>query len=399
MAINDISRNLGPSTSQSHTSEAIGHKEDMADIIVNISPEETKFLTRFGQASTDTLKFGWMTEGLEPPGVNAHLEKEDYTSEKTGSLEGLDNNCQYFANSFYITEAQRKVAKIYRPTDELTRQLTNKSKKHAADIEYALVHNTVTNAELNASTPAMTGGVPFFLKVQTVGVTVSTSDGVITTSEAHHLTTGDFVYFTATTMPTGLKEKTIYYIRTDDTTPTTKFTIYNTLKGAVEKIASDQVKPSAAGTSVSIVKNNVVNLAGAQDYTLDDLNSAMEMTYNRGGNPTHAFMSPAKKRKFSQLVVASTTINREMTKGRKLELVADVIQTDYGTLTAESHRMMNDDTIFLMDMDYWDIKWFERTKVVTPPKRGTYDERRIESWLGLKCAAPKASAAIFGIKR
>lgn len=398
MAINDITRNLGPSTSQSHTSEAIGHAEDMSDVIVNISPEDTKFLSRLPHEDSPTLEFSWMEDRLNPPKVNAHLEKEEYTAGPAGSLEGRTNNNQYFANALYVTEAQRKVAKIYRDKDELTRLVAQKSKEHAMDIEYALINNTTTNKE-SGSTPAMTGGIPFFLKEETIAVTVPTSGGVITATADHHLLTGDFVYFTGKTMPTGLKEKTLYYVRLDDTTPKTKFTIFNTQKGAVENVAADKVEPTTAGTSVAIVKNNVVDLAGAADFTLDDLNSVMEMCYNRGGNPTQLFISPSKKRKFSQLVVASTTINRDMTKGRKLELVADTIMTDYGTLTAESHRMMPDTMAFVLDLGQFSTKWFQRTRLFDLVKTGTYDSKRMESWLGLKCAAPRACGAIFNIKR
>lgn len=398
MAINDITRDLGPSSSQSHTSEAIGHAEDMSSIITNIAPDMTLFLHRFGVGEdAKSLNFSWLTEGLRPPGVNAHLEKEDYTSEETGSLEGLSNNCQRFVNSYYVTEAQRKVAKVYRPEDELARLLEQCSRKHAADIEYALVNNTTTNAE-SGTTPAMTGGVPYFMQSQEIDVTVST-DGTVTCDEEHNLQTGDFVYFTADTMPTGLTAGTLYYIRQDDDNPTTVFTLYNTMKGAVEEIEDEQVTPEDEGTEVKIIKNNVLDLGGSTDYTLDDLNTVMEMAYHRGGNPTHAFMSPAKKRRFSQLVVASTTINRGMTKDRKLELIADVIQTDYGILTAESHRMMPDTAMYLLDMQYWDTRWFIHTRDVEIPKKGSYDERMLESWLGLKAAAPKASAAILNIKR
>ena len=400
MAINDVTSSLSYSTSQSHTSDAIGHAEDMSNVITNIDPEVTLFLNRFGsEEDATTLKFSWLTEGLQPPGENAHLEKEDYSSKEIGHLEGLENNCQRFVNSYYVTEAQRKVAKVYRPEDVLARLLEQCSRKHAADIEYALVNNETTNAELNKTTPAKTGGVPFFMATQELDVTVSTSDGSVTTTKPHGLETGDFVYFTAKTMPTGLSAKTIYYIRTDNTTPKTKFTIFNTQKGAVENIAAEQVKPSTAGTSAKIIKNNVLDLGGTVDYTLDDLNAVMEMAYNRGGNPTHAFMSPAKKRAFSQLVIAQATSYRDMAKKNKLNLVADVIQTDYGVLTAEAHRMLPDSRIYCMDMGYWGIKYFLHTRDVPIPKKGSYDERMLETWLGLKCSAPKASAAIIGIKR
>lgn len=398
MAINDIQRNLGPSVSQSHTSEAIGHAEDFSKIIINIDPDKTFFLSEFGEDSDATsLKFGWMTEGLRPPQVNAHLEKEDYESQAVGSIEAAENHCQRFVNSGYVTEAQRKVAKIYEPQDEFTRQYHNALLGHASDIEYMLVNGDKSQAE-SGSTPAMSGGVPYFMQVQNQAATLA--DGVVTTAEKHNLATGDFVYFTAKTMPTGLAQNTIYYVRVDAATPDTKFTIFDTMKGAVENVVADQVIPSTAGTDLKIVKNNVVDLGGAADFTLDDINNVMQMAYNRGGNPTLAVMAPAKKRRFSSIVAASTQINRDMGKNRKLDLVADVLETDFGVITAKSHRMYPENRIDFMDMNYWSLKWFERTHEVQGiAKKGSYDEFFITSWLGLKGDQPKASGSLINIKR
>ena len=398
MAINDVTRNLGPSASQSHTSEAIGHAEDYTDIVTNIDPDMTMLLSRFGTAANaTTLKFGWMTEGLEPPQVNAQLEKHDYTSRKLGSMRAAENHIQFFEKSGYVTEAQRKVAKIYKPEDEKVRLLERVSKQLARDMEYALVTNSTSSAE-NGSNPAITGGVPYFLKSQTISCTLETDDGVVTTSEAHYLKTGEFVYFNATTMPTGLKAQELYYVRLDDSTPATKFTIYNTMDGAIRGTAADQVKPSAAGSGLVIELNNIVDLGGATDYTLDDLNSAMEMAFNRGGNPTIAIMSPQKKRAFSKLITAATTINRGMKADRKLDLVATTIETDYGVITAESHRMYPKNRIDLFDMYYWDVKWFERVHEITPPKKGTYDEFLLAGSFGLQGTQPLSSSANVNIK-
>lgn len=398
MAINDINRNLGPSESQSHTSEAIGHAEDFSKIIINIDPDKTFYLSEFSEDSdATTLKFGWMTEGLRPPQLNAHLEKEDYQSQKVGSMEAAENHCQRFVNSGWVTEAQRKVAKIYEPQDEFTRQYHNALIGHASDIEYMLVNGDKSQPE-SGTQPALSGGVPYFMQVQNQAATVA--DGVVTTTEKHNLATGDFVYFSARTMPTGLSQNTIYYIRQDETNPTTAFTIFNTMKGAVENVLADQVVPTTEGTGLSIVKNNVVDLGGAQDFTLDDINNVMQMAYNRGGNPTLAVMAPAKKRRFSSIVTASTQVNRDMGKSRKLDLVADVLETDFGVVTAKSHRMYPENRIDFMDMNYWSLKWFTRTHEVPGiAKKGSYDEFFIESWLGLKGDQPKASGSLINIKR
>lgn len=397
----DVTRNFGPSKSQSHTLEAIGHAEDYSNIIVNIDPDKTFFLSEFDEdADAVALDFSWTTEGLRPPQVNAHLEKEDYESQPVGSLEMANNHCQRFVNSGYVTTAQIKVKKIYEPQDEFTRQYENAFKGHASDIEYALVNNDVARAE-SGSNPAMTGGVPCFMKVQNITATLATGTGIVTATAKHGLETGDFVYFTATTMPGGLAANTIYYVRLEDGTDgETKFTIYNTMKDAVEGVTANQVKPTSAGTGLAIVKNNVIDMGGTADFTLDDINNVMQMCFNRGGNPTLAVMSPAKKRRFSSIVTASTQINRGMGKERKLDLVADTLETDFGIITAKSHRLYPDNRIDFMDMNYWRLKWFERTHEVPGiATKGSYKEFFIESWLGLKGEQPKSSGSLLNIKR
>lgn len=393
---NSVSRNMGPSRSQSHTQEAIGHAEDFSKIITNIDPDSTFFLNEFGDAEDAVeLEFGWLTEGLRPPKVNAHLEKEDYTSGPVGSLEGLSNHVQFFQSSGYVTNAQQKVKKMYNPQDEFSRLYKNVFTEHARDIEYMLCNGEESKPERNGN-PGMCGGIPYFMKVQNIACTIASD--VVTCAEAHGLHTGDFVYFTGN-LPAALTQARMYYIREVEGNPDKQFTIYNTIKGAVEAVAADKVSVDAADNCF-IVKNNVVDLEGAADFDIDDLNNLMQMAYNRGGNPTLAIMSPAKKRRFSSLVTALMQINRNATKTRKIDLVADAVETDFGVITAKAHRMYADNRIDILDMQYWDKKWFERTHQVTGlPKKGTYKEFVIESSLGLKGTQPKASCSLLNIKR
>lgn len=390
----DVRRFMGPSKSQSHTLEAIGHAEDFSKIITNIDPDSTFFLNEFGDAEDAVeLDFGWLTEGLRPPKVNAHFEKEDYSSKEVGSLEGLHNHVQFFQSSGYVTNAQQKVKKMYNPQDEFSRLYKNVFTEHARDIEYMLCNGTIARPE-NGTQPALCGGVPYFMQVQNIPATIA---GGVVTANGYGLHTGDFVYFTGT-LPAELTSARMYYIREVEADPENQFEIYNTMKGAVEDIAADKVVPADAACFV--VKNNVVDLEGAADFDIDDLNNIMQMCYNRGGNPTLAVMSPAKKRRFSSLVTALMQINRNATKTRKIDLVADAVETDFGVITAKAHRMYADNRIDLLDMQYWDKKWFERTHQVTGlPKKGTYKEFVIESSLGLKGTQPKASGSLLNIKR
>lgn len=395
-----VTRDLGPSESQSLSYDAFGNAEDYSKVIVNIDPDQTLFLSSFGEAE-DAIetKFGWMTEGLRPPQQNAHLEKEDYSSGKVGSVTGLENNIQLFQNSGYVSNVQQKVKKIYNDQDELNRQKTRAFSEQARDMEYMLVNNDARRLG-TGSVAALSGGVPFFLKVESVAATLTVATGIISTGATEHkLETGDFVYFNAATMPTGLTAGTLYYVRLDATNPTTAFIIFDTMKDAVENVTANQVKPSTTGTTLVIVKNNVISLGGSADYTTEDMNNVMQMCYDRGGNPTEAIMSGKKKRRFSSVVSALGTTQRK-SGDRKMDIVTDVFQSDFGVITAKAHRMYPDNRIDFLDKQYMELKWFDRPhEVADVAKKGNYKEFVLEAALGLQGTQPKASGSLVDIKR
>lgn len=393
-----VIRDAGPSANQSFTFDAWGNAEDISPIITSISPDKTPFLSSIpdGPNAVEPA-FSWPTEELHPPMVNKHLEKEDYQSHAVGSMEALDNVVQIFMTSGFVTDMQRKARKVYRGGDEFNRQLTKAFTEHARDIEYAFVNNANKVAG-TAAVEAMTGGLPYFMAKKTLGATVNTSTGKITTASAHNLRTGDFVYFDAATMPTGLKKNTLYYVRLDSTTPATIFNIYTNMKDAVEGAASAEVIPSTAGSTVVCVMNNVVDLGSNSDFTVADINSAMEMAYRRGGNPDALWASPHNKARFSEIVNAMSYTTRK-SGDKKTNLIATTLETDFGEVVCKPHLWFPDDMILALDSQYLEKKWFEKTrKVQGLAKKGNYSEFVIESSIGLKFDQPLSSAAIINIK-
>ena len=394
-----VVRDAGPSANQSFTFDAWGNDEDISPVITSITPDKTPFLSSIpdGPNAVET-SFSWPTEELHPPMVNKHLEKEDYTSHPVGSMESLDNVIQIFMTSGFVTDLQRKARKVYNNGgDEFNRQLTKAFVEHARDIEYAFVNNA-TKTVGTAAVEAMTGGLPYFMQKKTLGATVNTSTGKITTASAHNLRTGDFVYFDAATMPTGLKKNTLYYVRLDSTTPATIFNIYTNMKDAVEGTASAEVIPTTAGSTVVCVMNNVVDLGGNTDFTVADINSAMEMAYRRGGNPDVLWASPHNKARFSEIVNAMSYTTRKSGE-KKTNMIATTLETDFGEVVCKPHLWFPDSMILALDSQYLEKKWFQRThKVSGLAKKGNYSEFVIESSIGLKFDQPLSSAAIINIK-
>ncbi len=388
---------VAKSVSQSVTYEAVGTKDDFSKIITNIDPDMTFFLSNFGTApEAKSLKFNWTTEGLKPPQENAHPEMTDYATEKVGSLAQWDNRCQHFISSGRVSDAQKQHAKEYTPEDEFARQKINAFKQHARDIEFALVFNDSPRDE-SPGNPALTGGVRYFLTEDAEDVTFTGNVGA--TAAAHRMNTGDFIYFKAkpgagNKLPAELSANLPYYIRKD--ADPKKFTLYNSMDDAIKN--KRQITLSTAGQGVQMVKNNVFT-AGDALFTEDHINDCMEMCSKRGGNPTLAVMSGRSKRRFSAIVTGGAAKQRN-SKDKVAVNITDVYESDFGTIHAQVHPMYEDTIIDLLDMAYWDLKWFDRThEVAGLAKKGSYEEFVIESWLGLQGTQPKASGSIYGIKR
>ena len=233
----------------------------------------------------------------------------------------------------------------------------------------------------------------------TIAMTIDSSTGNITATEDPKLDTGDIVYFTADKAPAGVTKGMYYYVRIDDTDPKV-FTIFDTQKGAVEKITDKQVKPTGAGTNVKLVANNIISLGKTADYTLDDLNNAMEMAFKRGGNPSEAYMSSGKFRRFNELVLATTTAYRKGNAKDKVVEVATSYQGSFGLVNANVHRLYPDDRVDILDMQYWDMRYLSRPhEVPNIAKKGTYEVFAVETRVGLQGTQPKASCSIVDIKR
>lgn len=402
MATNPI---VNTSTSQSVTYEAEGEKEDFSQIITNIDPDHNFFLSQFPtEANATQLNFNWLTEQLKPPARNAHLEMEDYSTDKVGSLDRLNNTVQFFQTTGRVSDAQRKTAKQYQQQDEFPRQKELAFKQMARDMEYAIAMNTASRLE-SGKVPALTGGVPFFLQEETMKVTFDSTANTVTTAENHKLNTGDFVYFIAAAkgkLPTGLEANREYYVRKKSETV---FDLFYSLDDAIAADASDAtaadtgkvIALGSAGTGdLYLLKNNVVD-AGGTAFTEDNFNDVMEMCYKRGGDPTLAVMSARNKRRFSSIITGNATKRRDQ-NDHTVTNITDTYDSDFGTITAKVHRQYGNTRIDLLDMNYWGLKYFERPHEVTGlAKKGTYAEFVLEASLGVKGTQPKASGAIINL--
>ena len=386
----------GPSASQSVTYEAVGVADDYSQIIINIEPEVNYFLANMReQENVNNITYGWFTEGLNPPKENAQLEDADFTTQRVGSVTSLNNHCQHFINTGRVSDAQIKVRKMYSEQNELNRQIKKAFIEQAQDMEYAIVNNSMSRLGTDLL-GAKTGGIPYFMKEESVSITFG-ADNKITAVAAHELKTGDFIYLKGPSLPKELSKNLIYYIRKDGDSETV-FTLHDTQKSAVEG-GSAIAYTAGTHTGACLIKNNIVDLEDSAAFSVADINTCMEMAFRRGGKPTDIIMSTRNKRRFSEIAGTVSAPQRKQAEKKVIQVI-DSIESDYGTLQAIPHRLYPDNRIDIFDNEYHGLAWFDRPHEVKGlAKQGSRQEFVLESWLGYKCLQPKASASIINSKR
>lgn len=139
----------------------VGNREDLLDIITNISPDETPLMNKFGRSKVTGMVHSWLTDSLDQPAQNAHLEDAAFSSTPSVPRVKLDNYIQIFMRDCMVTDSQEAVLKAG-VKSEMAYQLAKVLKAIAQDVEYAIVNNS-TARQGDATNAGLMGGIPYFI--------------------------------------------------------------------------------------------------------------------------------------------------------------------------------------------------------------------------------------------
>lgn len=142
-----------------------GIREDLSDVIYNISPEETPFYTACAKVTASNTFHEWQTDALRASGDNAHIEGDDTVAEARSATTRLGNYSQIFKNSVVIPGTDQGLNKAGRAR-EMAYQVLKIAKEQKLDIEKALFANQARVAG-NSSTARRLAGVPAWLTTNT----------------------------------------------------------------------------------------------------------------------------------------------------------------------------------------------------------------------------------------
>ena len=121
--------------------DAVGNREDLADIIYNISPVETPFQMYSGRGRASSRIHEWQTDELATAVFNAAIEGDDSVGDAIAKTIRLGNFSNISDKIIVISGTQEVVDKAGRKS-ELAYQLAKKGKELKRDIEVTLTGNT-----------------------------------------------------------------------------------------------------------------------------------------------------------------------------------------------------------------------------------------------------------------
>jgi hypothetical protein len=145
--------------------DAVGIREDLSDIIYDVSPEETPFYTKCKKVTATNSLHEWQTDSLRAAAANAHIEGDDITANARTATSRLGNYTQIFVDAVSVPDTDSGLKKAGRAS-EVAYQMLKTAKEQKLDIEKALFDNNARVAG-NSTTARELAGLPSWLITNT----------------------------------------------------------------------------------------------------------------------------------------------------------------------------------------------------------------------------------------
>ena len=169
--------------------DAVGIKEDLSDVIYNVTPEATPFYSKCRKSSAKNTFVEYQTDTLRASGVNAHIEGDATTAAARTATTRLGNYTQIFKDAVVIPDTDQGLSKAGRAR-EIAYQTLKIAKEQKLDIEKALFANQ-SRVSGSSTLARKLAGVPAWLITNVNFVTGGTPSGANPTGDGTDARTDD----------------------------------------------------------------------------------------------------------------------------------------------------------------------------------------------------------------
>ena len=165
--------------------DSVGIREELSNIISNISPETTPFQSNVGSENVSNTYFEWQTDSLNAVSTTARVDGDDVTSfDATGATTRVGNYTHILRRTLIIADNLGSQDAAGR-NDELAFNLAKRGKELKRDVEATLLDSNAQVAG-NSSTARETAGLPAWIATNDVfgtGGASPTGDGTDTRTD------------------------------------------------------------------------------------------------------------------------------------------------------------------------------------------------------------------------
>ena len=144
------------------TYDTTGIREDLVNIIYNVSPEDTPILSAIPRAQAKSTKHEWQLDSLATPATNAVIEGDEATVDAMSATTRAFNYCQISDKVIAVSGTQAAVDSAGR-ADEMAYQVAKKSRELKKDMEFDIIEPNVQVAG-SATAARELGSIPTWIK-------------------------------------------------------------------------------------------------------------------------------------------------------------------------------------------------------------------------------------------
>lgn len=340
------------------------NKEDLSDVIVNMSPSDTPVTSMMGKTKAKATYHEFPEDELLPADPdNAVPEGYTFAPKPVQGRIRTGNYTQIFVKEFTVTDTQQVVDKTG-VSDERAYQMKKAMKQIGKDLEVAVLNNTTTGIASEQ------------VNFQTA---LSTKNGRRKFGKAGSAGTVDM--------------------------------------NLADAYQGGGIKP---GTGTARKLSGLQDLIYTHKYTggptVDNITQALQDTWMDGGNPSKLVVSPAHKTVLSRWVEQgqsrNITLNKDMAS-RSLTQAIDVYESDFGKIELiPSRYLINQQATdpvtgkvldydlsgvsFVLDPSYLKLAWLRPFRKLKLPKQADAEASVIVGEVTLENRGEKGQAIITG---
>lgn len=140
-----------------------GNREDLSDVVYDISPTETPFLTAAKKGKATGINHEWLKDALAAAADNKAIEGNDASPSAPSGRTRLGNYTQILTKHAVVTGTQEVVLKGGGIKSEMAYQVARRMKEMKRDLEYAILGLDNAKVAGNDSTARELGSLSAYL--------------------------------------------------------------------------------------------------------------------------------------------------------------------------------------------------------------------------------------------